>query len=333
MKYQNILNDKVTQCTICPRNCKLKEGQEGFCKVRKNINGDIILETYGYNTGMAIDPVEKKPLYHFYPNSNVLSFGTNGCNMGCQFCQNAHITKVPINYNNLYKVSPEEIIEYAIKYNCKSIAFTYNDPIVFFEYAIDTAKLARKYGIKTIAVTSGFINIEPAKEFFNYMDAANIDLKGFTNHFYKKNCLAKIEPILDVIKYVKNNTNCWLELTTLLIEGENSSNEEIENECNWILENLGDNVPLHFSAFAPRYKMLETPSTKIETLMRAYNIAQNIGLKYVYTGNIRDLNSSSTYCSNCQWPIIKRDGFQIIENNLIGNKCKHCNTICDGWFE
>ena len=172
------------------------------------------------------------------------------------------------------KVSPEEIIEYAIKYNCKSIAFTYNDPIVFFEYAIDTAKLARKYGIKTIAVTSGFMNIDPAKEFFSYMDAANIDLKAFNNYFYKKNCRAQIEPILDVIKYVSNSTNCWLELTTLLIEGENSSNEEIEYECKWIHENLGDIIPLHFSAFTPRYKMLETPSTKIETLMRAYNIAK-----------------------------------------------------------
>lgn len=333
MKYQNILNDKVTQCTICPRNCKLKEGQQGFCKVRKNVEGNIILETYGFNTGMAIDPVEKKPLYHFYPNSNVLSFGTNGCNMGCQFCQNAHITKVPIDYNNLYEVSPEKIIEYAIKYNCKSVAFTYNDPIVFFEYAIDTAKLARKYGIKTIAVTSGFMNIEPAKEFFSYMDAANIDLKAFTNHFYKKNCLAQINPVLDVIKYVKNNTNCWLELTTLLIEEENSSNEEIENECKWVSENLGNNVPIHFSAFTPRYKMIEHSPTKIETLMRAYNIAKNLGLKYVYTGNLRDIDSSTTYCTNCQWPIIKRDGFQIIENNLIGNKCRHCNTICDGWFE
>ncbi len=333
MKYQKSLNNKRVQCLICPRECNLGENQVGFCSVRRNTGGNIELETYGYNTGMAIDPVEKKPLYHFYPTSRVLSFGTNGCIMGCQFCQNWHITKVTPDYSKLFKVHPEEIVRYALEYNCKSVAFTYNDPIAFLEYAVDTAKLCRKYGIKTIAVTSGFINPEPAIEFFYYMDAANIDLKGFTDKFYKKNCLARLTPVLDTIKYVKNHTDCWLELTTLLIDGENSSNDEIEKECEWIIENLGKDVPIHFSAFHPSYKRMNIQKTKIETLMRGYNIAKNKGIKYVYTGNILHPESSATYCPNCGRPIIKRAGFKIIENNLNGNKCKFCGTICNGWFE
>lgn len=333
MKYQNTLKDNTVQCTICPRNCKLKNGQYGFCTVRKNIDGEIVLETYGYNTGLAIDPVEKKPLYHFYPKSRVLSFGTIGCNMGCQFCQNWHITKVQPNYNLLNTTSPEDIVKTAIEYNCKSVAFTYNDPIIFFEYAIDTAKICRENGIKTIAVTSGYINPEPAKEFFRYMDAANIDLKGFTDNFYRKNCLAHIEPVLDTIKYVNNETDCWLELTTLLIEGENSSNEEIERECKWIKDNLGENIPLHFSAFTPNYKMVDKDSTHIETLMKAYNIAKNVGLNYVYTGNIRDVETSTTYCKNCKRPIIRRDGYKVFDICLDTDKCKYCGIICDGWFE
>ena len=246
MKYQSIINDKV-QCEICPRKCKLADGQRGFCYVRKNENNKIILETYGYNTGLAIDPIEKKPLYHFYPASKVLSFGTLGCNMGCKFCQNWQTTKVKYPINQCPKVSPEQIVEAAKKYNCKSVAFTYNDPIIFFEYATDTAKLCRQEGIKTVAVTAGYINSEPAKEFFNMMDAANIDLKGFSEDFYKRNCSAHLEPILNTIKYVANETACHLELTTLLIDGENDS--LIEDECNWILNNLGDRVPIHFSAF------------------------------------------------------------------------------------
>ena len=217
MKYQNILPNGKVQCTICPRNCRLSEGQEGFCHVRKNVNQNIELVSYGYNTGLAIDPIEKKPLYHFYPTSSILSFGTLGCNMGCLFCQNWNISKNKSDPKKLNKTSPDEIIEIAKKYNCKSIAFTYNDPIIFFEYAIDTAKLCRENNIKTVAVTSGFMNKEPAKEFFEFMDGANIDLKGFSRNFYKKNCLAKIEPVLETINYAVNKTNCHIELTTMLI--------------------------------------------------------------------------------------------------------------------
>lgn len=333
MKYQNILKNGKVQCCVCPRNCILSEGQSGFCFVRKNLRGNIVLDTYGYNTGLAIDPVEKKPLYHFYPATSVLSFGTIGCNMGCQFCQNWKTTKNKIDKNLLNKTSPKEIVQIAKEYNCKSVAFTYNDPIVFMEYAIDTAKLCRQEGIKTIAVTSGFMNFEPAKEFFEYMDAANIDLKGFSNNFYKKNCLAKLDPVLDVIKYVVNETNCYTELTTMLIKGENDSNNEITAECEWILNNLGDSVPIHFSAFFPNYKFLQKSATEFCDLLNAYNIAQSLGIKYVYTGNLSNIETSTTYCKSCGRPVIVRNGYEVAEYHLIEGKCRYCNTVCDGYFD
>ena len=329
MYYVKNVNNKI-QCTICPRNCKLKEGQRGFCYVRKNIEGKLVLETFGYNTGLAIDPIEKKPMYHFYPNSKALSFGTLGCIMGCLFCQNSHITKVQIPIEECEKVSPDKIIEIAKAYNCKSIAFTYNDPVAFFEYAIETAKLAHAEGIKTIAVTSGYINKEPSKEFFNLMDGANIDLKGFSEEFYAKNCLAHLEPILETIKYAVNETNCFVELTTLIIEGKND--KDISDECDWIVKNLGDCVPIHFSAFSPRYKFSDKKPTEYNTLLKAYNIAKSKGIKYVYTGNLSTVETSTTYCKNCSKPIIVRNGYNIIENNLTDGCCKFCKTKIEGCF-
>lgn len=333
MKYQNTLEDNKVQCEICPRRCIIADGQSGFCTVRKNFNGEIILNTYGYNTGLAIDPVEKKPLYHFFPNTNVLSFGTLGCNMGCLFCQNWKTTKNSnVNYP-LHKATPEDIVATAKKYNCKSIAFTYNDPIVFFEYALDTAKLCQKEGIKTIAVTSGFINKEPAAEFFKYIDAANIDLKGFSEEFYKKNCLASIEPILDTIKYVKNETNTWLEITTMLIENENDSDNELKAQIDWLISNIGKSTPIHFSAFFPNYKFQDKKPTNIKTLLKARKIALDMGLDYVYTGNLANEETSTTFCKNCKKPIIKRIGYNLIEYNLNNGKCIYCNTKCDGCFD
>ena len=329
MKYQSILSDKV-QCEICPRKCKLTDGQSGFCYVRKNKGGKIVLESYGYNTGLAIDPVEKKPLYHFIPSSKVLSFGTLGCNMGCLFCQNWHTTKQKLPVEECNPTSPEDIVNIAKHYNCESVAFTYNDPICFFEYAIDTAKLCKKNDIKTIAVTSGYMNMEPAKEFFNCMDGANIDLKGFSETFYSKNCLAHLLPVLDVIKYAVNETDCFVELTTMLIEDENDY--LITKECEWILENLGDCVPLHLSAFFPKFKFSDRQPTRQETLIKAYNIAKNMGLKYVYTGNIRDVKTSTTYCKNCGEKLVIRDGYQIIENNITNGVCPKCHTSCEGVF-
>ncbi|MDD3594693.1 MAG: AmmeMemoRadiSam system radical SAM enzyme [Candidatus Gastranaerophilales bacterium] len=332
MKYQNTLKDNKVKCTICPRECNLKEGQEGFCHVRKNIGGNIVLTTYGYNTGLAIDPIEKKPLYHFYPGSSVLSFGTLGCNMGCQFCQNWTSSKNKSEAGLLNNASPKDIVKTALKYNCKSIAFTYNDPIIFFEYAIDTAKIARESGIKTVAVTSGFINPKPAEEFFSYMDAANIDLKGFSERFYRKNCLASLEPVLNTIKYLKNETDCHIELTTLLIEGENDAEEELQQECQWITDNLGKDVPLHFSAFHPAYKFMDKKPTSVNTLLKAYSIAKETGLDYVYTGNILNVETSTTYCKNCQKPVIVRDGYRILQYHLENGKCIYCSTKCDGVF-
>ncbi|MFA7658738.1 MAG: AmmeMemoRadiSam system radical SAM enzyme [Candidatus Gastranaerophilaceae bacterium] len=331
MKYQDTLKDNV-QCTICPRNCRLKEGQSGFCQIRKNIAGEVVLTSYGYNTGLSIDPIEKKPLYHFYPGTKVLSFGTLGCNMGCQFCQNWHISKSKADPSHLNCTTPEKIVETAQNLGCKSVAFTYNDPVIFFEYAIDTAKICRDKGIKTVAVTAGYINPEPRKEFFACMDAANIDLKSFSEDFYKKNCLAHLEPILDTIKYVKNETNCWLELTTLLIEGENDSEDEIERECEWIVRNLGTDVPLHFSAFHPDYKFMDRPPTKLSTLLRAYDIAKKAGISYVYTGNLPDTKTSTTYCQSCSKPVIIRSGYSIVENSLQKGHCKICGAKCSGIF-
>lgn len=334
MSYQNTLKDNKVQCMICPRNCKLASGQRGFCNIRQNIQGKINLTSYGCTTGLAIDPIEKKPLYHFFQGSQVLSFGTLGCNMGCMFCQNWHMSKSKEDPKLLQKASPEEIAFVAKKENCKSVAFTYNDPVIFFEYAIDTAKECHKLDIKTIAVTAGYINPEPRKEFFKYIDAANIDLKAFNKEFYKKLCLADIEPILDTIKYVKNETDCHLELTTLLIEGHNSSPKEIAEECDWIVNNIGVDTPIHFSAFFPAYKLTNVLPTSPKTLFMAYEIAKKAGLRYVYIGNIIDETGSTTYCHNCKKAIIKRNVYKIEEYNLKENGiCKFCGTKCSGVFE
>lgn len=333
MKYQNSQPNNKTQCTICPRNCVLAEGQRGFCFVRKNVNGKITLTAYGYNTGLAIDPVEKKPLYHFYPGTKVLSFGTTGCNLSCAFCQNWQSSRGKIDPTLLNKTSPEEIAILAEENGCKSVAFTYNEPTIFFEYAVDTAKECRKRDIKTIAVTAGYINPEPRKEFYKYMDAANVDLKSFNPNFYKKYCLIDLEPVLDTIKYIKHETNCWLELTTLLIEGENDSSEEIEEECNWIKENIGIDTPIHFSAFHPSYKFMDRKATSFPTLQKAYEIATKVGLRYVYTGNIIETITSSTYCHNCGRNIIKRSGNCVEDYNVDkhGN-CRYCGTKAAGYF-
>lgn len=333
MKYQNPLDGSKIQCTICPRNCKLSEGQGGFCGIRKNLGGNVVMTSYNYNTGLAIDPIEKKPLYHFYPGSSVLSFGTYGCNMGCDFCQNWRTTKTTEGVGKLNYTEPQQIAKLALSYGCKSVAFTYNDPVIFFEYAIDTAKACHDLGIKTIAVTAGYINPEPRKEFFGHMDAANIDLKAFNPEFYNKHCLAKMEYILDTIKYVKNETDCWLELTTLIIEGENDSDDELKSECEWIRDNLGVDTPLHFSAFHPDYKLTNRISTSLSTLLRAYNIAKSVGLRYVYTGNILNIETSTTRCHSCGKEIITRNGFRVLEYNLVEGNCKFCGAPCAGRFD
>jgi len=324
------MNNKI-KCEICPRECLLNENQTGFCKTRKNHQGNIIPTIYGYNTGLAIDPIEKKPLYHFHPSSPILSFGTLGCNVGCKFCQNWTTTK-DLENKVLYKASPEDIVNVAKQHNCNMVAFTYNEPVIFYEYVIDTAKLCKANGIKTVAVTSGYINKKAREKFFEYIDAVNIDLKGFSEEFYNKYCLAHLQPVLDTIQYVKQETNIHMELTTLLIEEANTSNEILSNECEWIINNLGKDVPLHFSAFHPSYKLMNKPNTTMETLVKAYNIATNFGINYVYLGNILSTQTSTTYCKNCKKPLIIRNGFKTTENHLQDSHCPYCGTKCDGIF-
>ncbi len=332
MKYQKILSENLVQCALCPRFCKLKEGKKGFCFVRENKNNEIVLNTYGFNTGLSVDPVEKKPLYHFYPETPILSFGTTGCNMGCIFCQNYLTTKSKVDPKTLNKTEPGEIVEILKKYNINLIAFTYNEPAIFFEYALDTIKLCKKEGIKTVFVTSGFMNLEPAKEIYPLIDGANIDIKGFSEEFYNKNCYASLKPVLELIKFVKSETNCHIELTTMLIEKRNDDDDLIKKEANWILNNLGENVPLHFSAFFPKYKLNNISQTNFETLYKARQIALKEGLNYVYTGNLSTIETSTTFCKNCKSPLIVRNGYKIVEYNLDKNKCKKCNTILDGCF-
>ncbi len=335
MKYKNTINDDKIECKICPRHCKLKIGQSGFCKVRKNIDDKIVLTAYGHPLGLNLDPIEKKPLYHFYPDSEVFSFGTFGCNMGCLFCQNYHMTKIKEDISPMIEyISPKEIAKITYDKKAKGVAFTYNDPIIFLEYAIDIAKQVKKLGLKNIAVTSGYMEDKPREEFFKYIDACNIDLKGFSNKFYKKLCLASIEPVLETIKYVKNETNCHMEITTLLIEGENDSNKEIENQCQWILDNIGPSIPLHFSAFFPMYKLTKINPTTLDTIKRAYNIAKDIGLNYVYAGNVQDEYMSTTFCHNCKKPIIKRDKYRVKSYNINYNSnCAFCDTPIYGSFD
>jgi pyruvate formate lyase activating enzyme len=282
---------------------------------------------------MAIDPIEKKPLNHFFPGSKVLSFGTIGCNLGCQYCQNWDIAKVKKTERLVEEASPAAIASLALQMECKSVAFTYNDPVIFMEYSIDTAKECHARGIKTVAVTAGYINPKARAEFYHYMDAANVDLKGFTDEFYKRNCAAHLAPVLDTLKYIKHSTKCWLEITTLLIPGENDSKEEIQKMCEWILKELGSDVPLHLSAFRPSYKMMDTPPTPSKKLIEARTIAQEVGLHYVYTGNISDPKGQSTYCPHCQKEVIHRDVYRVSDINITrDNLCGFCGEIiCGVW--
>ena len=333
MEYFTKFDYNTIICDVCPRHCRLKVGQSGFCKVRKNTGEKIELESYGHITLPAIDPVEKKPLYHFFPSSKILSFGTYGCNMGCRFCQNYNITKTQNNPFLLPKATPKELVKIAKKYNCKSIAFTYNDPVVFFDYAIDVANLARSEGIYTVAVSAGYICARAREQLFSKMDAVNLDLKSFSRDFYRKNCLADLDVVLDTIKYVHDNTNAWLEITTLLIEGQNDSDNELEAMCKWLVENVGANVPLHFSAFHGAYKFSNMPPTKYTTLKRAYDIARSMGINYVYTGNVINTETSCTYCRKCGAKLIERERFQVTNYNLDElSRCKKCSTKLDGCF-
>ena len=332
-KYWHRLEDGRVQCDLCPRFCRLHEGQRGFCFVRACEGGAIVLTTYGRSSGFCVDPIEKKPLAHFLPGTPVLSFGTAGCNLGCKFCQNWDISKSREVDTLADEASPRRIAEAAKALECRSVAFTYNDPVIFHEYAIDVAKECQALGIRTVAVTAGEVCPEPRAEFYRHMDAANVDLKGFTERFYREICAGHLEPVKDTLRYLKRETKVWLEITTLLIPGENDGDAEVHELSRFVADDLGPDVPLHFTAFHPDWRMLDKPPTPPQTLKRARKIALGNGLRYVYTGNITDPEGQATYCHGCGAVVIGRDGYDIARWHLAEGRCKSCGAPCAGVFE
>ena len=331
-RWQHALPDGRIQCDLCPRYCRLHEGQRAFCFVRQRVGDSIYLTSYGKATGFCIDPIEKKPLNHFHPGTSVLSFGTAGCNLGCRFCQNWDISKAREIERLSDAATPDQVAEAALAAGCRSVAFTYNDPVIFAEYAIDAAKACRERGIKAVAVTAGYITPEARRDFYSAMDAANVDLKAFTEQFYKKLCFASLEPVLDTLRWLKHETDVWFEVTTLLIPGQNDSKEEIDRLCDWFVNELGTDVPLHFTAFHPDFKMLDVPHTPAETCRRAREQALVHGLRYVYTGNIHDSNGQSTRCPSCGTVVVERDWYELGAYRLSGGCCAACGAEIAGVF-
>ena len=332
-RYWHALDDGRIQCDVCPRACKLHEGQQGLCFVRARAGDAIVLTSYGRSSGFCIDPIEKKPLNHYLPGTPILSFGTAGCNLACKFCQNWDISKSREVDKLADAASPEKLARVAKQLGCSSIAFTYNDPVVFHEYAIDTAQACHELGLKAVAVTAGFQCDEPRAEMYRWMDAANVDLKGFTERFYWKVCGGHLQPVLDTLLYLRKETKAWFEITTLLIPDENDSEKEIEEETRWIMQNLGPDVPLHFTAFHPDWKMLDKPPTPPATLTRARAIALKNGLRYVYTGNVHDTDGGTTKCHRCGARLIVRDWYRLLEWRLTDDgRCRECGAECPGVF-
>ena len=333
-RYWHRLGDGRVQCDLCPRACKLHEGQRGLCFVRACQDDRIVLTTYGRSSGFCVDPVEKKPLNHFLPGTPVLSFGTAGCNLACRFCQNWDISKSREIDTLADRASPETIARAAARLGCRSVAFTYNDPVVFHEYAIDVAQACHEAGIKTVAVTAGYVCAEPRAEFFGNMDAANVDLKAFTEEFYRRLCGGHLQPVLETLEYVRHETDVWLEVTTLLIPGLNDSQQEIDHLTQWVVEHLGPEVPIHFSAFHPDWKMTDRGPTPPAILSMARLIALENGLRYPYTGNVRDPAGGSTNCHNCGERIIERGSYVLTGWNLTDDgRCRSCGTRCAGVFD
>jgi pyruvate formate lyase activating enzyme len=332
-RYWHRLDDGRIQCDLCPRDCRLHEGQRGACFVRQRTGDAMVLTTYGRSSGFCVDPIEKKPLNHFYPGSSVFSFGTAGCNLACKFCQNWDISKSREMDTLMDAASPQAIAEAAQSTGCRSVAFTYNDPVIFAEYAMDTADACHALGVQTVAVTAGYIGAEARRDFFAKMDAANVDLKAFTDDFYVKLCGAHLQPVLDTLVYLKRETDVWLEITTLLIPGRNDSDAELAAMCAWLHRELGPDVPLHFSAFHPDYKVLDVPATPKATLVRARDIALRAGLRYVYTGNVHDRTGGTTFCPGCAKPLIVRDWHDVLSYRLTPEgRCAHCGTAIPGRF-
>jgi len=332
-RWWHTLDDGRLQCDLCPRDCRLHEGQRGLCFVRRMEGGQMVLTTYGRSSGFCVDPIEKKPLNQFYPGTSVLSFGTAGCNLACKFCQNWDISKSREMDTLMDAATPEAIAAAAERLGCKSVAFTYNDPVIFAEYAIDTADACHAKGIQTVAVTAGYIHPEPRREFFSHIDAVNVDLKAFTEDFYFKLTGAHLQPVLDTLVYLVKDTNVWTEITTLLIPGENDSDAELDKMTGWVVEHLGPDVPMHFTAFHPDWKMRDHPPTPLETLSRARRIAMQQGVRYVYVGNVHDVRESSTWCPQCGQLLIERDWYELGEWHLTEDgKCDACGAEIAGHF-
>ncbi|MBI3205062.1 MAG: AmmeMemoRadiSam system radical SAM enzyme [Myxococcales bacterium] len=331
-RWQHALGDGRIQCDLCPRLCRLHDGQRAFCFVRERVGDAIYLSSYGRATGFCIDPIEKKPLHHFHPGTSVLSFGTAGCNLGCKFCQNWDISKAKEIEKLSDRASPAEVAEAAKREGCKSVAFTYNDPVIFAEYAIDCANECRARGIETVAVTAGYITPEARRDFFSVMSAVNVDLKAFDPEFYRKLCNAELAPVLDTLTWLRHETNVWVEVTTLLIPGHNDSIEEVDRLCTWFVKELGPDVPLHFSAFHPDFKLLDVPPTPPATCQRAREQALAHGIRYVYSGNIEDVAGGSTRCPGCHALLIERDWYELLAYRLKGNHCVECGAEIAGRF-
>ncbi len=336
-RWWHALPDGRLQCDLCPRDCKLHPGQRGLCFVRARLPADqgdaIVLTTHGRSSGFCVDPIEKKPLNHFHPGSRVFSFGTAGCNLACKFCQNWDISKSREMDRLMDQASPERIADAAEASGCHSVAFTYNDPVIFAEYAMDTADACHARGVQTVAVTAGYIHDAPRREFFARMDAANVDLKAFSEDFYFQQTGAHLAPVLDTLQYIAHETDCWLELTTLLIPGANDSTAELEQLTRWVAEHLGPEVPLHFTAFHPDYRMTDVPRTPASTLHRAHEIGLANGLQHVYTGNVHDTAGGTTFCSGCGEALIVRDWHAIRRYTLDAHgACPHCGTAVAGRF-
>jgi pyruvate formate lyase activating enzyme len=332
--WEHLSDDKTRLiCDLCPRHCALRPGERGFCFVRENRDGQVASTTYGRSTGFCVDPIEKKPLYHFYPGTPVLSFGTPGCNLGCKFCQNWTMSRSRDVEAACEMALPKTIAATAQRLSCQSVAFTYNDPIIWAEYAIDTAKACRVLGVKTVAVTSGYISDTTRAAFYEPMDAANVDLKGFTDEFYRNYCGGRLQPVLDTLLWLVHESQTWVEITNLIIPGANDSPDDIARMCDWIVTKLGPDVPLHFSAFHPDFEMTDRGSTSVATLQAAYDVARGAGVRYVYTGNVYDPEHQHTYCPGCGRAVIRRDGYLVTAFDLKGGCCNHCQASIAGRFD
>ena len=333
-RHWHALADGRVQCDVCPRDCKLHDGQRGMCFVRQNVGGRLVLTTYGRSSGFCVDPIEKKPLYHFHPGTSVLSFGTAGCNLACKFCQNWDISKSREMDRLADRASPEAIADAALRHGCRSVAFTYNDPTIFLEYAVDVAQACRARGLDTVSVTAGYMHDAARRDLYAHIDAANVDLKAFSDDFYHTLTSAHLAPVLDTLEYLVHDTAVWVEVTTLLIPGHNDSDHELTRLSEWVAARLGLEVPLHFTAFHPDYRMRDVAATPIATLRRAREIGRRAGLKHVYTGNVHDVDGDTTSCAGCGATLIVRDWYAILDYRLDprGN-CPRCGKALAGRFD